>query len=82
MATTGTSDVESITAQVIVDREIFLGSLMWLGPLAEFPKDWPNDNPSELAEVIGYHEADSIDGKSTSRWVDLARYKDRLAATS
>ena len=66
---------------VSLDREISVGSILWPGRLANFPKDWPNEASSELVEVVGYRETMTVDGRSPRLKADFARYRDALPET-
>lgn len=75
------SDTAGVTAQVYVDREIGLSSLLWRGKLADFPNDWENINWGELVEVANFHRVPDIEDREERMWVDVTRYRDELATT-
>lgn len=67
----GTSLVIEGTA--IVDREIPVGSLIWLGPITEWNEgNVPADNP--IMEVKGYKEDSDLKGRHVLRTVTLAKF--------
>lgn len=61
------------TGNVMVDREITVGSLLWLGELEDLP-----DAPSGLVEVIDYEEIPDVKGEEKQRNVVVRRWKDSL----
>lgn len=67
-------DVET-DAQVVVDRDIAIGSLMWLGALV----DWTGSG--EVAEVVAKTSTPSLKGTRFRRIVGLRRYKTMTLGT-
>jgi hypothetical protein len=58
--------------QMNVDREITLGSLLWIGK----KKDLPDPVP-EVLEVIDYVEIPSVNGRKFDRWVKVMRHSNK-----
>lgn len=64
----------TIDASVVSNRELTVGSLMWLGKLADTPGT--SETPeSDLMIVVGYDHAMDIKGRKTRREALLQRYK-------
>ena len=66
-----------LEAQVAVDREIAVNSILWKGELDDAP-----DPPTNLFQVVAYNEVPDVSFKSTRRVVDLTRYSDTLPTTA
>lgn len=58
-----------------VDRDIAVGSRMWLGKLA----DWTDDGLNDVLIVTGFSKVNDIKGRSPLRTVNLMRFRDTLA---
>lgn len=57
----------------VVDREIAVGSIMWLGALAALPSP-----ATDLKQVVDYTETPDIKARAIRRTVKLAKYSDTL----
>jgi hypothetical protein len=72
-------------AEVVVDRHIPLGSLMWLGRLNEWPDFqaspslWPSDR--QVMEVRRWKKVKDIKGRTAYAEVSLSRYRGTLPAS-
>ena len=66
-----------VDAQVAVDQEIALGSILWRGSLDDLPT-----TPTDLYEVVGRKEAKDMRGVETRRELLLMRYGDTLPTLS
>lgn len=67
----------SIDAEVHVDREIVLGSVMWLGGTADLvgTSGYPLD---DLMKVVNYRESRDIKGQHIRREVSLTRLSNSM----
>lgn len=63
----------AIDATVVVDQEIAVGSIMWLGAKDDLP-----DTPTNLKQVVAYNQTPDIKGREFYRTVSLIRYSDTL----
>lgn len=63
----------AVTAEVAVDREITVGSIMWEGAEADLP-----DAPTNLKQVLSYQEVPDIKGRTFRRIVLLGKYGNTL----
>jgi len=61
------------TVQAIVDEDIPLGSILWLGELVDLP-----DSSTDLMEVISKATVPDLTIRETFREVSLIRYQDTL----
>lgn len=70
----------ALDAVVIVDRKVTIGSIVWLGELADWLGTGSGSgmNDSELHEVITYSETPDIRSRVRRRELGLRRYKDAL----
>lgn len=66
----------SLDAQVVVDREIKVGSKMWLGPLADWYGTGSAGPDTEVLWVVNYHETPDVKARFAERSVDLSRFRD------
>jgi hypothetical protein len=78
VTSTGQGDTAAVVAQVYVAEDLGLSSVLWHGPLADFPKDWAEDAPAELVEVSNFHKVPDLDGREFRRWCDVTRLRDAL----
>lgn len=62
-----------ISEQVVVDREIAIGSILWLGELSSFGTPYTN-----LREVVEYRETPDIKGVYYRRVVGLRNWSNHL----
>lgn len=69
----------SIDAEVVVDRDIDLGSQMWLGRLADFDED---ESDNEILYVANLKKATDLKNRFTRRVLQLTRSKNSLTPTS
>lgn len=77
------SAVISVDATVVVERQIAVGSNMWLGEL----EDWLGTGSGsgdavtdDVMQVISYNETLDIKGRCSRREVSLMRFKSREAS--
>ncbi len=63
----------AIDATVVVDREVAVGSIMWLGK-----KDDLATPPVDLKEVVDYQEIPDVKNRKRRRVVLLVRYSNEL----
>ena len=63
----------SVVAEVVVDRDIDLESILWLGTLADLPT-----TPTELKQVIFSRKIPDIKGRHYRRVVSLMVYSNSL----
>ncbi len=61
----------SLIAEVVVDREITVGSLMWKGRL----RDYNANFETQVREVVLYSETPDVKGRVSRREVGLGFYK-------
>ena len=64
----------AINATVDVDRDIAVGSIMWLGELA----DLPVGVSTGLFEVMGFNKIPDYRGKNFSRSVQIRKWRSSL----
>lgn len=64
----------AIEATVVVDREITVGSIMWLGS----EEDLTTDPPTGLKQVLSYRKIPDIKGRSFRRVAILGKLSDTL----
>jgi hypothetical protein len=69
------SDAVSRTEQLAVDRDIAIGSILWLGSLADLP-----DTPESLREVVSVTKTPDIKGRQFRYTVGLAAFSNSLPA--
>ncbi|MFA5056509.1 MAG: hypothetical protein WC485_00210 [Opitutaceae bacterium] len=67
--------VVDLDALVVVDREIPIDSIMWLGRMDEMPAQ-----PTNLKRVVDYTETPDIKGRNIYRTVGLKNYSNALPA--
>lgn len=65
----------AVDATAVVDREIAVGSSMWLGELAAFD---PDDEDNDVMEVKAYNETPDIKNRVARRTVGLLRRGESL----
>lgn len=65
-----------IDAAVMVAQEIPVGSIMWLGALADLPV-----TPTNLKQVVGYDDTPDIKNRVSQRNVMLMKFNDTLPVT-
>lgn len=66
----------TIDAQVYVGRDILIGSLMWLGRLADLGVGQVPS--SDVMQVVGFPKTPDLKGRNYRRMVNLMRYTDTL----
>lgn len=66
----------AVDAQVAVDREVEVGSKMWLGELADWYGTGSGGQDDEVMEVVAYTDSADLKQIDTRRVVGLARFKD------
>lgn len=71
-------DTQGISAQVYVEVNLVLGSVLWRGRLADFPRDWQTEASGELVEVSNFHRVPDIENRMSMRWADVTRLRDAL----
>lgn len=64
---------KEVKATVWVDRDIELGSVFWLGKLADVP-----DSPSGIREAVEFQKIPDVKGRTYERIVLLGKYMDSL----
>ena len=62
---------------VIVNQDIAIGSILWLGELADLP-----DPLTDLVQVIKFNTGDDLKGRHQRRSVDIMKYTDTLPTVS
>lgn len=68
----------AIDAVAVVDRNIVVGSLMWLGRIEELPGTEPGAIPTDVMYVVTAPETSDLKNRFVRRTVNLARYSDSL----
>lgn len=66
----------AITATIDVDRDIAVGSLLWLGNKIDLPAVIANI--TNLVQVIGFDSIPDIKGRVFQRSVTVKKWRDRL----
>lgn len=66
------------TAMAVVDRDIPLGSIMWLGELINWTGTASNDTDESVMEVVQMKKVPGLKGRKIRRTVSLTRYKGQL----
>jgi hypothetical protein len=66
----------AVDAQVAVDREVEVGSKMWLGALSDWLGTGSAGIDDEVMLVVAYEATDDLKSRDTRYVVGLARYKD------
>lgn len=74
----GSSETIGIVATVEVLEDLIIGSVLWHGRLADFPRDWPEDAPAELVVIDDTHKEPSIDQRTFKRVCNVSRWRDEL----
>lgn len=67
--------VIAVDAVVIVDRDISIGSILWLGALADF-----SSSSASLKQVISFKKIPDIKNRAHRRRVEVMKYSDALPA--
>jgi len=62
-----------IASQVVVDRDIPIGSLLWLGAIADIASP-----PVNIRQVVMVNKAQNFNGREIRRTVLLKKYSDSL----
>lgn len=73
----GDTDVSSQTSSLVVDQEIEIGSVIWVGDLSLLP-----DPVSNLLQVIDVTNVPDIKGRKFYRTVRVQRFTNSLPQTS
>jgi hypothetical protein len=63
----------TIEAHAVVDRLVVVGSIMWLGKLANYVGT--GGDAVEFMQVVDYQQATDIKNRDTRRLVQLMRYR-------
>lgn len=63
----------ALDASVVVDREIAIDSILWLGELIDLP-----DPPTDLKKVVSRSAVPDVKGRSFRRKVSLVNFSDEL----
>jgi hypothetical protein len=71
-------NVVGLDATAVVDRDIPIDSILWLGTLATFYGVGSAGSPSGLMVVKAFNSALDIKARVSKRSVGMMRYKDRL----
>jgi hypothetical protein len=69
-------DAVAYDARVILDREVTVGSHMWLGSL----EDWDDEGADEVMYVAGTNKVPSLNGRFYLFSVMLKRFREDLPA--
>lgn len=69
----GQGNIVSITAKVVVDRDIAIGSIMWLGTLETVASP-----PVDLKKVVNFSSIPDIKRRNFRRVVSLTRFSNTL----
>lgn len=75
-ATDGKGNQVSISATVVVDEEIEVGSRMWLGHLDEWYGTGSATDDDSVMEVLVYGETPDVKARMYKRTLQLGFYKD------
>lgn len=75
-------DTVGLDATVVVDREVPLHSILWLGAEADWLGTGSNDPDNELMKVNSYREVPDLKNRFRQRRVGLVRYRGALPITS
>lgn len=68
----------ALDATVVVAQKIIVGSLVWLGELADWLGTGSAGDDSELMQVATYSETPDLRNKFIRREIGLVRYKDSV----
>lgn len=63
----------AIDGEAIIDRESVVGSILWLGSIADVPT-----TPTGLLRVVGYKAVPDIKNRKVQRTASLVRHSDKL----
>lgn len=66
---------ESVTATIIVDRVVPIGSILWKGKINAVP-----EVIHDLVRVMDYREVPDIKGRNKQRLVLVSAYSDKIPA--
>ena len=64
-----------LDASAVVEREIPVGSIVWLGELAEWSGTGSGDVETELMEVKTYRETPDVRNGEVRRVIGMMKYK-------
>jgi len=70
----------SVDALVVVDREIPIGSILWLGDLADLPAD--PANYVDLRQVVSTSYVPDVKNRATRRTVGVIRHNNEIPTTA
>jgi hypothetical protein len=76
--TTADGSVIRIVANVIVNSEVPVGSIVYEGPLSNIVGTGTTDTIQNLKEVKAYTRVENIKGRHTRRILKLAKFHDTL----
>lgn len=66
-----------VEALVVVDREVLIGSAMWLGTLAEwYTGTGSGGQDDEVMQVVTYNQASDVKNRNVRREVGLNKFMD------
>lgn len=70
----------TLSAQVVVDRKITPGSVMWKGDIADLPSadTFSPDDDGSLHQVVRYNGTKDVKGRAIRQEVSLMRFKGSL----
>lgn len=68
----------SLDATVVVNQEIVVGSLLWLGALSSWTGTGSAGDDTELMIVATYNETPDLKNREIRRMVGLRRFRDSL----
>jgi len=66
-------NVVAVVATADLDRDVDVGSVMWLGNLLDLP-----DPPTDLKRVVSFSKIPDVKGREYTRRVQLSRLSDTL----
>lgn len=70
-----TGETVATDAQVVVDREVIVGSIMWQGKLSSLGGGSPTE---DIFQIVAYDRVPDIDNLYVRRTVGLKRYTDTM----
>ena len=72
----------AINAEVVVDREMPVGSILWKGDIDTLPDPITDDDVDNLFKINGYNETPDLKGREFQREVELTKHSDKLPDTA
>lgn len=68
----------TLEADVVVDRDVSPGDVLWHGELADWLGTGSGDAQAELMEVVGFRPTDDIKHRNVRRTVSVMRFRGTL----